>query len=135
MQVINDARDKEVRARHPNMTKGIDNVIKAMEALRPTERHPAARFDGLTHEDMLELPVVELIPEWGHWLNWTFKVTTVGQLLELGWSPILAKEGVGRQALWVFTDAIRAVGLNWPNMIMDGHSHPARPKPRKPKAC
>lgn len=128
MAVINSTLEKERRANHPNMVAGIERVIKAMADVVPLERHPSRKFDGLTQEEKLSKPVSEILPEWQHFLKWQFKVETIGELLDVGWAPILAKDGIGRTALWSFTDAIRAVDLDWPRLVMDGHRHPARPK-------
>lgn len=128
MSVINNKRVLEKRAGHPNMVAGIDQVIKALDELRPDERSQYAHLEKLSHAALLERPVSELLPEWIHFLKWQFKIETIGQLLELGWPPIYAKEGIGRKTLWHFTDALTAVNLAWPSWVVDGHKHPARPK-------
>lgn len=128
MKVINDTQEKETNAHHRRMARGIEVLAKAMEVLRPDERSPAVKFDGLTSEEVLALPIREILPDWHHFFAWSFKVSTVGQLLELGWPPILAQEGIGRTTLWVFRDALHMAGLEWPHLTVDGHRHPARPK-------
>lgn len=128
MKVINDVEERERRLNHPNMLSGVRQVIKAMEALRPDERNLASKFDGLTSEEVLASPIGEILPDWCLWFAGVFKISTIGQLLELGWPPILARKGIGRTTLWVFRDALNSAGLEWPQLTVDGHRHPARPK-------
>lgn len=132
MALINDLQERESKAGHPNQARGIGFTAKAMRALTPPERSAAARFDGMTEEEILALPVLELLSDddrgWARWTMGVFKVQTVKELLDLGWAPILARDGIGRTTLWVFTDAIRLAGLDWPELVMNGHRHPARPK-------
>ena len=128
MYVIEAVQERERRARHPNMVGGIEQVIKALKDVVPPERHPSRKFDGLTEEEVLARPIGDLLPDWQHFLGWNFKVATIGDLLNVGWAPILDRDGIGRSTLWVFTDAVRSAGLDWPQLVMDGHRHPARPK-------
>ena len=129
LAILNDEQAKQRKLHHPNMVRGIDCVLRRLEDLRPDERSLLVKLDGLTADEVLALKLPEIgLEEWAGFLSYKFSVHSVGDLLDLGWAPIYALQGVGRKTLWLFTDALTSVGLAWPQWTVDGHVHPARPK-------